>query len=201
MRKSSAGIVLFFIVFTVTGQYPKQIELFEVVKMYAPDSVKGDSYPGAFDWNIGSDKGSPFKWKTETPEFTSDKTIKKAQAIMSIKDSTLKCNDGKDLCPWALILDGARMGYTKFNIVSPTHPAIRVKPKIDALFPGQKYSATLIKTCESSSTAGFYFYELIISGKKKMLMKISWASVTSGSAFALAFYTDFKDVDLNCIVQ
>jgi hypothetical protein len=201
MSKISIAIVLILIAFSAAGQYPRKIELFDVVKMYAPDSIKGDSYPGAYDWNIGADKKSAFKWKTDSPEFTDDKTMKKAQAIMTIKDSILKCNEGKDACPWSLMLYGARMGYTKFNIVSPTHPEVKIKPKIEELFPGKKYSASLIKTCEITSTIGFYFYELIIPGKKKTLMKISWASAAPGSALALIFYTDFRDADFNCRIQ
>lgn len=198
MSKFFFAILLFIFAFSAAGQYPKKIELFEVVKVFTPDSVKGDGDPGAYDWNTGSDKRSSFKWKTESPEFADDKTLKKAQVIMAIKDSILKCNEGKEACPWSLTLDGARMGYTKFNIVSPTHPEIKIKSKIDELFPGKKFSATLVRACEITSTVGFYFYELVIPGKKKVLMKISWARAVSGSAIALVFYTDFRDADLHC---
>lgn len=201
MRKIFTSIVCNLFTFFVLAQYPKKIELYDVVKLYAPDSVKGDIYPGAYDWNIGSDKRSAFKWKTDAPEFTNNKTMKKAQAIMTIKDSSLKCNGGKEPCPWSLILYGARMGFTQFNIVSPTHPQIKIKSKIEDLFPGKKYTAAMIKSCDISNTVGFYFYELIIPGKKKMLMKVSWASAAGGSALALVFFTDLRDADMRCVTQ
>lgn len=200
MSKILIAIVFVISAISTTGQFPKKIELFDAVKMFAPDSVKGDGYPSAYDWNTGSDRRSSFKWRTESPEFTDDKTMKKAQAIMAIKDSILKCNDGKDACPWSLTLEGARMGYTKFNIVSPTHPEIKIKSKIDELFPGKKYHSALVRTCEITTTAGFYLYELTIPGKKKVLMKISWARARTGSAIALVFYTDFRDADLTCSI-
>ena len=203
MKKLTASVIVSLIVFSCFAQYPKKIELFDVVKMYAPDSIKGDDNPGAYDWNIGSEKKSPFKWKTEGLEFKDDKTMKRAQAIMTINGKSYECAAGttKQACPWSLILSGARAGYFKYNVVSPNHADIKPKTKLEDLFPNQKFTATLVKSCDKSDKMGFYFYEFIIPGKKKMLAKTSWACNNMGCAMALVFYTYFADADSRCMIE
>ena len=114
MKKIIPSIIFTLLLFSVIAQHPEKIELFDVVKMYAPDSIKGDDNPGAYDWGIGSDKKSPFKWKTETLEYTDTKTMLRAQAVMTINGKPYECTAGttKQPCSWSLILSGARAGYT-----------------------------------------------------------------------------------------
>ena len=201
MKRSFAITVGLLTTFLIFAQYPKKIELYDVVKMFAPDSVKGDNYPSAYDWKIGSDKKSPLKWNTEGLEIVNDKTVKQAEVIVSINDSTIKTGLDKEM-PWYLVLSGARMGFMQYEIRSPIHPDIKAKTTIEELFPNKKYTATLIKSCEKNRQSGFYFYEVIIPGKKKMQMKVSWdVPLFNSLQLKLTFYTDFRDSDSKCTTE
>ncbi|HMO31952.1 MAG TPA: hypothetical protein PKE63_06540 [Lacibacter sp.] len=191
--------ILLIVHLPLQAQYPRPAELFDAVVLFAIDSVKGVDYLQAGDWLAGSGSKSPFRWRSETPEWQGDQLVRKAQAVLTIRGVSLVCKPAtNEPCNWNLTLSGARAGYLQYSLVSAFHPNNKGRTPLEDIFPGKNFKARLLKTCDQNERLGFYVYELLIPGKRSLLLKQSWLCQPNGCATSLVLHLAPEDADTRC---
>jgi hypothetical protein len=161
-------------------------ELYDLIKKIITDST---GYPNVGDWDAGSAKYYPVKWKDDRIIMSEDTSInfyRTGTAAITIKDKSFM-QAGKPVI-WNLMLKGPRMGYTSFAIISS--PASEMQPKftIDSVFGKKPFTAKLLKSCDAKTLSGYYYYEVKLPKKDVVYIKLSWLSVNGNTAMRVDCY-------------
>ena len=168
-----------------------KIELYDLIKKLLTDST-GDDNVG--DWAVGSPKKFPVKWKDDRIEMSEDTAInffRTGTADITIKGKSF-AQAGQPI-KWNLMLKGPRAGYTSFSIVtSPLSSGMQARYTLDSVFGKKPFTAKLLKTCETKSIAGYFFYELKLPKKDMAYVKLSWVSVNGNAAMRVDCYSGFS---------
>jgi hypothetical protein len=184
--------------FTAVAQSPK-IELYDLIKKLLTDST---GYENVGEWPVSEPKKIPIKWKEDRVIMSEDTSInfyRSGTVNISINGKTFM-QAGQPV-KWNIMLKGPRMGYTNFSIIS-SPPSNSVHPKYtpDSLFGKKPFTAKLIRSCDTKSYAGYYYYELKLPKKDIAYLKISWITVNDNSAVRIDCYDAFSKyaVKLEC---
>jgi hypothetical protein len=86
---------------------------------------------------------------------------------------------------WSVMLKGPRMGYTSFAIVSTASSDLNIKMTIDSIFGTRPFKAKLLKSCDTKTLSGYYYYELKLPKKDIAYLKLSWLSVNGNTAIRI----------------
>ncbi|MBC7934172.1 MAG: hypothetical protein H7Y86_02260 [Rhizobacter sp.] len=180
-----------------SAQTPKT-ELYDIVKKLLYDST---GYENVGDWAVGKPKKYPVKWNADKVEMSYDTSInfyRRGTADISIKGKTFLT--GTEPVKWNVMLKGPRMGYASFSILSSNSTAFKTHYTIDSLFGNKSFKATLLKSCDSKSLGGYYYYELKIPKKDLAYIKFSWISLHGSTAIRIDVYDNWSKyaVKLNC---
>lgn len=154
MKKTTLLLSLLSIAYLANAQ-TKSVELYDLVKMFAPDSAKVASVN---DWKTGATVNSPVKWETASPQ---------KNPIGYIKNGNFKLSfNGKSIANSDISLSGKTLGgYSEIQL-GTTSPSENGTPSylLEKLFGSKKFSAKLIRTEEGANPT--YYYELKMPGKK-----------------------------------
>ncbi|XVJ65370.1 MAG: hypothetical protein HEQ40_04080 [Lacibacter sp.] len=188
MKQLSLCVVLFFYINNTTAQ-STPVELFDLIKKFITDST---GYSQVGDWNVGSPKNFPVKWKSDRIEMSDDTSINfymLGTAHISIQGKTFLQN--QQPLKWNVMLKGPRMGYTSFSIVSGPSKDLQPKWTIDSLFGKQVFRQKLVKRCDQNPLTGFYFYEFKLRKKDMVYLKLSWITVNGMTALRIDCYDSY----------
>ena len=194
---------LLFILFaftsnTANAQLPK-VELYDLIKKLMFDST---GYENIGDWAVGSPKKFPVKWNEDRIIMSDDTAInfyRMGAADISIKGKTYNM-ENKQAGKWQVMLKGPRMGYSSFSIVCMPMKELLPKLTIDSIFGNKPYKAKLLKSCDSKTMAGYYYYEVKLPKKDLFFIKFSWVSVGDKAALRIDAYDNWSKyaVKLDC---
>ena len=177
-----------------SAQFPK-VELYDLVKKLLYDST---GYSNVGDW----DKKLPVKWKDDHVIMSDDTAInfyRSGSAEISIKGKTYT-DAMKKPVKWSFMLKGPRAGYTSFSIISSPSNEFAAKYTIDSLFGKKPFTAKLLKSCDSKTLSGYYYYEVKLPKKDIAYIKLSWLSLNGNTAIRIDCYDDWSRyaVKLDC---
>lgn len=183
----------------VSANAQTKTELYDLVKKFLYDST---GYSNTGDWNIGQSKTFPVKWKEDRIIMSDDTAInfyRTGSANITIKGRTFT-DAANQPVKWNMMLKGPRMGYSSFSIISSPSKDISPKYTIDSLFGNKPFTAKLIKSCDSKTLAGYYYYEVKLPKKDIFFIKFSWLSVNGNTALRIDAYDDWSKyaVKLDC---
>ena len=173
-------------------------DLYDLVKKLLYDST---GYENVGDWAVGNPKKYPVKWNADKIEMSNDTSInfyRRGTAEISIKGKTFMT--GTEPAKWNIMLKGPRMGYSTFSIISSNSSTLSTHFTIDSLFGNKPFKATLLKSCDSKSVAGYYYYGVKIPKKDPAFIKFSWLSVNGSTAIRVDVYDSWSKyaVKLDC---
>ncbi len=195
------NLLLFAVVITTAStkaQLPK-VELYDLIKKFVYDST---GYSNVGDWAVGNAKKFPVKWKEDRIIMSDDTSInfyRSGSADITLKGK--RFNDATNQSvKWNMMLKGPRMGYTSFSIISSSSKDFSPKYTIDSLFGNKPYSAKLIKSCDSKTLTGYYYYQVKLPKKDLFYIKFSWLSVNGNTALRIDAFDDWSKyaVKLDC---
>lgn len=175
---------------TIVAQSPKT-ELYDLIKKLLTDST---GYENVGDWAVGTPKKFPVKWKTDRIEMSEDTSInffRMGTAAITIKGKSIM-QAGQSV-NWNLMLKGPRMGYTSFSIVSsPLSNELQPKYNLDSVFGKKPFTAKLLKSCDTKSISGYYYYQLKLPKKDIAFIKLSWVSVNGNTAIRVDCFDNYS---------
>jgi hypothetical protein len=197
MKKIILFAALIFSYSVTFSQSPKT-DLYDFIKKLITDST---GYENVGDWAVGNPKKFPVKWNADKIEMSDDTSInfyRRGTADISIKGKTLM--QGAAPVKWNVMLKGPRMGYGSFSIISGNSADIQPKSSIDSLFGKKPFKAKLLKSCDTKTMAGYYYYEVKIPKKDIAYIKFSWLSVNGSTALRIDCYDSWSKyaVKLDC---
>jgi hypothetical protein len=198
MKKFLLLIVIACSALTAAAQAPKT-ELYDLIKKFLADST---GYENVGEWAVGEPKKFPVTWKEDRLIMSEDTSInffRTGNASISINGKTFM-QAGQPV-KWSVMLKGPRSGYTNFSIISsPPCNAIHPKYTPDSLFGKRPFTAKLIRSCDTKSFSGYYYYELKLPKKDIAYLKISWITINENSAVRIDCYDAFSRyaVKLEC---
>lgn len=166
-------------------------ELYDLIKKLLPDST---GYENVGDWAVGNAKKYPVKWKADKIEMSNDTSInfyRTGEAAITLRSKTFNQQDGQPL-RWNVMLKGPRMGFGSFSIISGNSPSLSPKYTIDSLFGNKPYQYKLKKSCDSKELSGFYYYELKLSKKEVVFMKVGWLCINGTTALRIDVYDNYS---------
>lgn len=179
-------ITLLLVMASATGYaQPKKVELYDLVKKLAADSL---GYESAGDWAMGQSASIPVQWELNRIIMSDDEKInfyRKGKAAVTVMGKTYSAA-GKPVT-WDVMLMGPRMGHTSFRIQSGTYPGIGPKPGPDSLFGKKAYSYKMLQECIKPNH-GFYYYELKMPKKNTCWVKQSWQCTSGACNIRLEVY-------------
>lgn len=187
MKKVSLFVIISSIAFTGFVQ-PAKTELYDLVKKLLYDST---GYPSVGEWAVGEPKKFPIKFKEDYVVMSDDTAInfyRTGTVDLMINGRSFKQNSQP--VKWTIMLKGPRMGYTSFSIISSPSNELQPKYNIDSLFGKKNFKATLLKSCESKTFAGYYYYELKLPKKDMAFLKVSWVSLNGNTAIRIDGFDD-----------
>jgi hypothetical protein len=187
MKNLLSSVILLFIS-TLSFAQTKQVELFDLVKKFIPDSSE---YSSVGDWAATF----PVKWTDDRIMMSDDIKInfyRRGTANITV--------NGKTYGKWSVMLRGPRAGFTNFNISSPNSTDIKAKQTIDNILGKKDYTYTLLKSCDANPNAGYYYYQLKIPKKSTSWLKIAWTCKSGDCKMSLDCYDDGSKqyADLTC---
>lgn len=185
-----------FCAFNGYTQNLRQIELFDLIKEFAPNSTMSHN---AYDWFTGAEKNDEIDWKTNGIDWDDEgSAYRRAEAVVSIKGKTLEClGETKRPCRWRIKLKGSRAGYVSYSISSVTHQDLWVNG-IENLVNTDKINYEVIEKCDNSASFGYKLYGIEIPGKKPLWLKYSWSCGSKGCSVILDCYTSERTIDSDC---
>ena len=196
MKKISLIFVSFNLFLCLNAQVNTKIELFDLIKIFLPD--KSMDY-NAYDWYTGADYENPIQWLTDGLEWRNEKAYRRGEAIVTINGKYYEClRTRKEPCKWSISLKGSRAGYTSFSINSVNHPDIPSHYLIEGLLFNGEYKSTLLKSCDSNWSYGFYFYKVEMPEKKDFWLLSSYSCGSAGCSISVDCYTDINEADIEC---
>ncbi|MEP7252860.1 MAG: hypothetical protein ABI683_10790 [Ginsengibacter sp.] len=180
-------IVLILVVVSATtfAQSPKT-ELYDLIRKFLYDST---GYSNVGDWAVGEPKKFPVEWKADRIEMSEDTSInffRLGSANVTIRNKSFMQN-GQPV-KWNVMLKGPRMGYTSFGIISSPGAELPVKLTLDSIFGKKPFTAKLLKSCDSRTLTGYYYYELKLPKKDLAYIKLSWLSIKGNTAIRIDVY-------------
>lgn len=182
-------LIFFSCFFLCAGLVPAQnasTELYDFIKNVISDST---GYPIVGDWSVNKLKTAQVKWKTATIQISDDTSINfYRQGTSNFMVNGKKHNTGGKPLLWNIMLKGPRAGYTSFSILSGAARSLAPKMALDSLFGKRPYSAKLLKRCDGSSLAGFYYYEVKLPKKDIIYLRLSWISLNGNTALRIDGY-------------
>ena len=181
-----------------SAQLPK-VELYDLVKKLLYDST---GYSNVGDWAVGQPKRFPVKWNEDRVIMSDDTAInfyRLGTANIAIKGKSFT-QANKQPAKWNIMLKGPRMGYSSFSVISSPSNEFATKYTIDSLFGKKPFTAKLLKSCDSKTLAGYYYYEVKLPKKDIAFIKFSWLSLNGNTAIRIDCYDDFSRyaVKLDC---
>lgn len=184
---------------TAASAQSNKTELYDLIKKLAFDST---GYSNVGDWGIALSKGFPVKWKENRVIMSDDTAINfymSGTANVSIRGKAFMQAPNVPV-KWSFMLKGPRMGYTNFSMVSSPSKEFGVKYTIDSLFGNKPYKAKLLKSCDSKTMNGYYYYEVKLPKKDVLFIKFSWLSLNGNTAIRVDAYDDWSKyaVKLDC---
>jgi len=102
---------------------------------------------------------------------------------------------------WDVMLKGPRMGYGTFSIISsPLSNEMQPKYNLDSIFGKKPFTARLLKSRDSKTLAGYYYYELKRPKKGLVFLKLSWVCVNGSKAIRIDCFDNYSryTVKLDC---
>ncbi len=173
-------------------------ELYDLIKKLINDST---GYENVGDWAVGEPKKFPVKWNEDRLIMSDDTSINFYR--MGTADITVKGRSfmkAGQAVKWNIMLKGARMGYTSFSIISSPSEEIQGKYIIDSIFGKKPFTAKLLKSCDTKTVAGYYYYEVKLPKKDLAFLKLSWLSVNGNTAIRIDCYDNWSKyaVKLDC---
>lgn len=197
MKKLLLCIIACCITLAGSAQSAKT-ELYDLVKKFMYDS---SGYENVGDWAVGEPKKFPVQWKEDRLIMSDDTSInfyRSGTANITIKGKSFM-QAGQPV-KWNLMLKGPRMGYTSFSIISSPCEEMMPKYTIDSLFGKKPFTSTLLKSCDSKTLTGYYYYELKLPKKDKAFIKFSWISINGKTAIRIDCYDNWSKyaVKLDC---
>lgn len=185
MKKSILCLLICYVGMIVKAQ-PAKTEMYDLIKKIISDST---GYPNVGDWDAGSAKNYPVKWKDDRiimSEDTSTNFYRTGTVDITIKNKSFM-QAGKPLI-WNIMLKGPRMGYTSFAIISSPSNEMQAKFTIDSIFGKKPFTAKLLKSCDAKTLSGYYYYEIKLPKKDIVYIKLSWLSVNGNTAMRIDCY-------------
>ena len=190
MKKLLLFIVIGCSSFTASAQLPKT-ELYDLIKKLLTDST---GYDNVGDWSVGKPKKFPVQWKDDKLEMSADTSInfyRMGTVDISIKGRSYM-QAGQPV-KWNIMLKGPRSGYSSFSMVSsPLSNEMQPKYTLDSVFGKKPFTAKLLKSCDTKTVAGFYYYELKLPKKDIAFLKLSWVTVNGNTAIRIDCFDDFS---------
>ncbi|MEO6730868.1 MAG: hypothetical protein ABIN01_06600 [Ferruginibacter sp.] len=187
------SLIVFLIISCITFQVSAQsskTELYDLIKKLVTDST---GYENVGDWAVGQPKKFPVKWKADRVEMSEDTSInfyRMGTADITIKDRSL--TQAGQPVKWSIMLKGPRMGYSSFSIISSPSNSMQPRYTLDSIFGKKPFTAKLLKTCDSKTLSGFYYYEIRLPKKDITFVKLSWLSVNGNTAIRLDCYDNWS---------
>ncbi len=197
MRKFILYLLFACSTLTATAQSTKT-ELYDLIKKLLYDST---GYENVGDWAVGRPKKFPVKWNEDRIIMSEDTSINFYR--MGTADITMKGRSfmkaGQPV-KWNVMLKGPRMGYTSFSIISSPSEELQPKYIIDSMFGKKPFIVKLLKSCDTKTLAGYYYYELKLPKKDLAFIKLSWLSVNGNTAIRIDCYDNWSKyaVKLDC---
>lgn len=190
--------ILFACIAITAGAQSTKTELYDLIKKLLYDST---GYENVGDWAVGQPKKFPVKWKADKIEMSEDTSInfyRLGNADITIKGYSFI--DVEQPVKWNIMLKGPRMGYTSFSIICTPNGAMQPKYTIDSIFANKPFKAKLLKSCDTKTLAGYYYYELKLPKKDLAFLKLSWISVNGKTAIRIDCYDNWSKyaVKLDC---
>lgn len=190
MRKLILLILIACSTSIVTAQSAKT-ELYDLIKKLITDST---GYENIGDWAVGKPKKFPVKWKADRIEMSPDTAInffRMGTADIIINGKTFM-QAGQPV-KWSVMLKGPRMGYGSFSIISaPLSNDMQPKYNLDSVFGKKPFKAKLLKSCDTKTISGFYYYELKLPRKDMAYLKLSWVSVNGATALRVDYFDSYS---------
>ncbi len=197
MRKFILYLLFACSTLTASAQSSKT-ELYDLIKKLLYDST---GYENVGDWAVGQPKKFPVKWNEDRIIMSEDTSINFYR--MGTADITMKgrsfMKTGQPV-KWNVMLKGPRMGYTSFSIISSPSEEIQPKYLIDSVFGKKPFTSKLLKSCDTKTLAGYYYYEVKLPKKDLAFIKLSWLSVNGNTAIRIDCYDNWSKyaVKLDC---
>ncbi|HUS01551.1 MAG TPA: hypothetical protein VMY77_07485 [Chitinophagaceae bacterium] len=194
-------VILYFLIscsmYNVSAQSAKT-EMYDLIKKLIPDSF---AYEEVGDWGVGEPKKYPVKWQADNVVMSDDTSInfyRRGTVDIAIKGRSFM-QSGQPV-KWNIMLKGPRMGYTSFSIISSPSNELPGKFSIDSIFGKKPFTAKLLKSCDTKSFAGYYYYELKLPKKSIAFMKLSWISINGSAAIRIDCFDSWSKyaVKLDC---
>ena len=173
-----------------TASAQTKIELYNLVKEFLTDST---GYENVGDWAAGEPKKFAIKWKADQIEMSDDTAInffRQGTANITIKGKSY-LQAGQPV-KWNVMLKGPRMGYTSFSIVSSASAELKPKMTIDSIFGKKPFNAKLLRSCDSKTQSGYYYYELKLPKEDMVFLKLSWLSINGNTAIRIDCYNHWS---------
>lgn len=192
MKNLLSSLFLLLLLGNTSFSQTKQVELYDLLKKFIPDSSE---YSSVGDWSVGNPSAFPVKWNENRIVMSDDMKINFYRT--GIANITL---NGKTYGKWTVMLRGPRAGFTNFNISSPNSTDIKAKQTIDNVLGKKDYTYTLLKSCDANPNSGYYYYQLKIAKKPTSWLKIAWTCKNGDCKMSLDCYDDGSKqyADLNC---
>ncbi|MEO8764167.1 MAG: hypothetical protein ABI416_07765 [Ginsengibacter sp.] len=183
--------------FTAFTQSPKT-ELYDLIKKLLYDST---GYDNVGDWSVGKPNKFPVKWKADKLEMSEDTSINFYR--MGTVDIAVKGRGFTQMgqpVKWNIMLKGPRMGYSTFSILSSPGSDIQPKYTVDSLFGAKPFMAKLLKSCDTKTLAGYYYYEVKLPKKDVAFIKFSWLTLNGSTAIRIDCFDGWSKhaVKLDC---
>jgi len=197
MRKFILFLIISSSALAVSAQ-PTKTELYDLIKKLLYDST---GYENAGDWAVGQPKKFPVKWNEDRIIMSEDTSInfyRTGSADITMKGRSFM-KAGQPV-KWNVMLKGPRMGYTSFSIISSSSEEIQPKYIIDSVFGKKPFTSKLLKSCDTKTLAGYYYYEVKLPKKDLAFIKLSWLSVNGNTAIRIDCYDNWSKyaVKLDC---
>ncbi len=186
MKKVGLLLVVLCTCQCIVRSQTMKTELYDLVKKLLFDST---GYENVGEWAVGQPKKFPVTWKEDALTMSADTSInffRTGTVNLAINGKTFTFA-GKPLT-WRIMLKGPRMGYTSFSIISTPTNELQPQFTVDSLFGKRSFASTLVKSCDNTPMAGFYYYQLKLPKKDMFFLKSSWISVGGKTAIRIDGY-------------
>ncbi|MEO7766336.1 MAG: hypothetical protein ABIS01_02880, partial [Ferruginibacter sp.] len=198
MKKLTLLTLCTCIVINLSAQAGKT-DLYDLIRKLLPDSTGNDNLG---DWSIGLPGKFPIKWKVDKLEMSQDTSInfyRVGNTEITIKGHSYQ-QAGKPV-KWSVMLKGPRSGYSSFSIISTPTSEIQPKYTIESIFGNKPFSEKLLKSCDTKTISGYYYYELKLPKKDTVYLKLSWISINGNGAIRIDCFDKGSEyaVKLDCI--
>lgn len=155
-------------------------ELFELVKIFAPDAnaVTGN-------WQTAA---PAIKWKNAQPILQSKNYVRNGEASVIINGKAAMCMnalEGMEIpCAWNVTLTGTKAGYIRWEVFANDYQVADQTQATKELFPKAGMQLKVLKKFDEGVTEWFYVYEVTVPGKKVFYMRVEYSSGTATAAQA-----------------